>query len=35
MVVKRIIKAFILKNGVTLVKRYVVPTVKRKLKSRR
>ncbi|PWW28440.1 hypothetical protein DFO73_106256 [Cytobacillus oceanisediminis] len=35
MVVKRIIKAFILKNGVTIVKRYIVPAVKRKLKSRR
>lgn len=34
MVVKRLIKAFILKNGVTLVKRYVIPAVKRKMKSR-
>ncbi|KAF0824564.1 hypothetical protein KIS1582_1628 [Cytobacillus firmus] len=35
MVVKRLIKAFIVKKGATLVKKYVVPAVKRKLKSRR
>ncbi|RBP95760.1 hypothetical protein DFO70_10285 [Cytobacillus firmus] len=35
MALKRLIKAFIVKNGASLVKKYVVPAVKRKLKSRR
>ncbi len=35
MVVKRIIKAFIVKQGATIVKKYVVPAVKRKLKNRK
>ena len=35
MALKRLIKAFIVKNAASLVKKYVVPAVKRKLKSRR
>jgi hypothetical protein len=35
MALKRLIKAVIVKNGASLVKKYVVPAVKRKLKSRR
>jgi hypothetical protein len=35
MAVKRLIKAFIAKKGVSLVKKYVVPAVKKKLKNRR
>lgn len=33
--VKRIIKALIVKKGATLVRKYVVPAIKRKLKNRR